>query len=59
VKTISQAGFGAGSTAGTRSEVEICFVPRLSTQVDFGRTVSSQKEISAMISTLIATAHVL
>jgi len=59
VKTISQAGFGAGSPAGTRSEVEICFKPRFSTQVDFGRTISSQKQKLAMIRKLNATAHVL
>jgi len=59
VKTISQAGFGAGSPAGARSEVEICFMPRLSTQVDFGRTVSDQKQKPAMIRKLNATAHVL
>jgi len=59
VKTISQAGFGAGSPAGARYEEEICFLPRFSTQVDFGRTISSQKQIPAMISKLNSTAHVL
>ena len=59
MKTISQAGFGAGSPAGARSEVEICFMPRFSTQVDFGRTISDQKQKPAMIRKLTAVTHVL
>jgi len=59
VKTISQAGFGAGSPAGARSDVEICFMPRFFTQVDIGRMISSQKLKPAMITKWNATAHVL